>query len=51
MESSPEGLEILKQRPRINSRTVDLERLKTLPEGTLGKIYSNFLEKNVCIFE
>ncbi|KAF2899370.1 hypothetical protein ILUMI_06813 [Ignelater luminosus] len=46
MESSPEGLEILKQRPRINSMTVNLEKLKTYPEGTLGKIYSNFLERN-----
>jgi len=38
MQSSPEGSEILKQRPRINSNTVDLEKLKTYPEGTLGKV-------------
>lgn len=33
--------------PRINSRTVNLEKLKSLPEGTVGKTYLNFLEKNV----
>ncbi|KAF5296559.1 hypothetical protein FQA39_LY12477 [Lamprigera yunnana] len=46
MESSPEGMQILKNRPRINSKTVDLEKLKTYPEGTLGKVYSNFLDNN-----
>lgn len=46
MESSPEGVRILSERPRINSRAVDLDRLKTYPEGTLGKTYSNFLVNN-----
>ncbi|KAI4471312.1 ubiquinone biosynthesis protein [Holotrichia oblita] len=46
MENSPEGSEILKKRPRINSKTVDLEKLKTYPEGTLGKIYTDFLKIN-----
>lgn len=50
MESSEEGLRILRDRPRINSRTVDLERLKNYPDGTLGKIYSDFLEENVNKF-
>lgn len=48
MQKSPEGNEILKLRPRINSKTVDLEKLKGYPEGTIGKTYSNFLVKNVC---
>lgn len=47
MERSPEGSEILRKRPRINSNTVDLVKLKKYPEGTLGKIYVDFLEKNV----
>lgn len=47
MQNSEEGREILKLRPRINSNTVDLKKLKQFPEGTLGKAYSNFLETNV----
>lgn len=47
MEQSEEGLRILRDRPRITSRTVDLQKLKTYPEGTLGKAYSTFLEVNV----
>lgn len=46
MLDSTEGYEILKTRPRINTKTIDLEYLKKLPEGTLGKIYSEFLVKN-----
>lgn len=49
MEDSEEGREILKLQPRINSNTVDLEKLKSYPEGTLGKAYSNFLEINVSL--
>ncbi|CAF0727324.1 unnamed protein product [Didymodactylos carnosus] len=41
----PEGEQILRDRPIINSSTVDLEQLKMLPAGTLGKEYSNFLSK------
>jgi ubiquinone biosynthesis protein COQ4 len=47
MESSDEGSEILRLRPRINTKTVDLDKLKTLPEDTLGGTYVKFLEKNV----
>lgn len=47
MSKSEEGRAILKEKPRINSSTIDLEKLKSLPEGTLGKAYSNFLEKYV----
>lgn len=46
MQESLEGQEILKEKPRINSKTVDLSRLQSLPQGTVGKIYSDFLEKN-----
>ena len=47
MRSTEEGNQILTEKPRINSKTIDLEYLKTLPEGTIGKTYSNFLEVNV----
>ncbi|EFA00400.2 Ubiquinone biosynthesis protein COQ4 homolog, mitochondrial-like Protein [Tribolium castaneum] len=46
MESSPEGAEILKSRPRINSKTVDLNKLRTFPEGTLGRVYVKWLDDN-----
>ncbi|KRT86546.1 hypothetical protein AMK59_1219, partial [Oryctes borbonicus] len=46
MENSTEGSEILRKRPRINSNTVNLEKLKAYPEGTLGKIYTDFLKIN-----
>lgn len=46
MVNSKEGLEILKERPRINSTTVDLDGLRQLPEGTLGWCYIKFLDDN-----
>ncbi|XP_022907883.2 ubiquinone biosynthesis protein COQ4 homolog, mitochondrial [Onthophagus taurus] len=46
MEKSTEGSEILRNRPRINSKTVDLDKLKGYPEGTLGRVYVDFLKKN-----
>jgi len=36
-----------RQRPRINSSTVDFAKLKDLPENTLGYAYFKFLECNV----
>lgn len=50
MENSQEGSEILRLRPRINSKTVDLEMLKKLPEDTLGRTYLKFLDDNVSNF-
>ena len=47
MLSSEEGRLILVQRPRINSSTLNLEQLRGLPQGTLGKTYSDFLDINV----
>lgn len=46
MQKTSEGQRILKEKPRINSSTVNLSWLKSLPEGTLGRTYSNFLEVN-----
>lgn len=49
MEESEEGQEILKDLPRINSRTVDLDYLHKLPNNTVGSTYYKFLETNVSI--
>lgn len=49
MMESDEGRKILEEKPRISSGSIDLEKLKTLPDGTLGKAYSNFLEHYVSI--
>lgn len=51
MQESDEGSKILREKPRINSKTVDLEKLRTYPEGTLGIVYSNFLVTNVCFYK
>ncbi|GFG33235.1 hypothetical protein Cfor_05541 [Coptotermes formosanus] len=46
MQSDSEGQEILRTRPRINSHTVDLEKLRQMPDGTLGRTYIQFLDSN-----
>ncbi|XP_075222197.1 coenzyme Q4 isoform X2 [Lycorma delicatula] len=46
MMTNQEGRKILQNKPRINSRTVDLSKLAKLSENTLGKTYHNFLVKN-----
>lgn len=46
MLESEEGSKIINEQPRINTKTINMEYLASLPEGTLGKLYSNFLEKN-----
>ena len=45
MLESPEGRRILKERPRINSTTVDMAELAKLPEGTFGRAYVTWLER------
>jgi ubiquinone biosynthesis protein COQ4 len=42
-EASAEGLELLRTRPAIDVAHVDLDALATLPEGTLGRTYVEFL--------
>jgi len=46
MMITPEGTEILQLQPQINSSTVDIEKLKDMPENTLGFAYSKFLDYN-----
>lgn len=46
MNSSEEGRQILKDRPRLRSDKLDYERLKTLPKNTFGYHYSRFYSDN-----
>ncbi|KAI1796885.1 ubiquinone biosynthesis protein COQ4 mitochondrial [Ganoderma leucocontextum] len=45
MLESAEGRRILKDRPRVNSETVDMNTLALLPEGTFGNAYVTWLER------
>lgn len=45
MLENPEGRQILKDRPRINSTTVDMNALSKLPENTFGRTYVTWLER------
>ena len=45
MLESPEGRQILKERPRVNSTTVDMNELARCPEGTFGRSYVTWLER------
>ncbi|KAG8814255.1 Ubiquinone biosynthesis protein [Serendipita sp. 399] len=45
MLESPEGRRILRERPRINTDTVDMSKLAALPEGTFGRTYVSWLER------
>ncbi|KAK7466109.1 Ubiquinone biosynthesis protein [Stygiomarasmius scandens] len=45
MLQSSEGRRILRDRPRINSRTLDMQSLANLPEGTFGRTYTSWLER------
>ncbi|XP_060073523.1 ubiquinone biosynthesis protein COQ4 homolog, mitochondrial-like [Ylistrum balloti] len=46
MEEDPVGRLILEEQPVINTDTVSIEYLGSLPKGTLGKEYWKFLSKN-----
>lgn len=48
MCNHPEGKQILIDRPRIHSSTIDLESLNRLPSNTFGYTYYHFLKENVC---
>ncbi|EJD45979.1 ubiquinone biosynthesis protein COQ4, mitochondrial [Auricularia subglabra TFB-10046 SS5] len=42
---SAEGRRVLRDRPRVNSDTVDMAALATLPENTFGSAYVRWLER------
>lgn len=45
MLESEEGRRILKERPRINTSTIDMTALARLPENTFGHTYVTWLER------
>ncbi|CAL1276512.1 unnamed protein product [Larinioides sclopetarius] len=46
MLQDPEGSSILRDKPRINSDTLDYQFLESLPQGSLGHAYMDFLKDN-----
>ncbi|KAG6909233.1 Ubiquinone biosynthesis protein [Tephrocybe rancida] len=45
MLDTTEGRSILKDRPRVNSSTIDMNELAQYPEGTFGRAYVTWLER------
>jgi ubiquinone biosynthesis protein COQ4 len=45
MLSNPTGRRILRDRPRITSKTMSMEYLRTLPEHTVGRSYAAWLDR------
>lgn len=43
MLESESGLQILKEKPRLTTQTIDMDALKKLPEGTFGRAYTDWL--------
>ncbi|XP_061289668.1 ubiquinone biosynthesis protein COQ4 homolog, mitochondrial isoform X3 [Bos javanicus] len=48
MKRDPEGAQILQERPRISLSTLDMGKLRSLPEGSFGRAYLHFLDVNVA---
>ncbi|EDK43351.1 ubiquinone biosynthesis protein COQ4, mitochondrial precursor [Lodderomyces elongisporus NRRL YB-4239] len=45
MLSDPTGRQILRERPRITSTSLDLDYLRSLPDNTIGKSYITWLDR------
>ena len=45
MLESREGRKILKDKPRVNSKTIDMNELAQYPRGTFGQAYVTWLER------
>lgn len=45
MLSDSVGRQILRERPRITSTSLDLDKLRQLPDNTIGKTYVNWLDR------
>jgi ubiquinone biosynthesis protein COQ4 len=44
MLQEPSGRKILKERPRITSTSIDIPWLRSLPKGTFGSAYVDWLD-------
>jgi ubiquinone biosynthesis protein COQ4 len=45
MLEDSEGRRIMKDRPRVNTETLNMEQLAQYPEGTFGRAYVTWLER------
>ena len=45
LKGGEEGRQILRDRPRLTTETINLEELRALPEGSFGRAYVAWLEK------
>ena len=45
MLANPTGRRILRDRPRITSKTLSMEYLRTLPENAVGRAYADWLDR------
>lgn len=45
MLSSPTGRRILRERPRITSQTLSMEKLRLFPSGSVGHAYASWLDR------
>jgi ubiquinone biosynthesis protein COQ4 len=45
MLSDPTGRRILRERPRISSKTLSMEYLRSLPPNTVGRTYAEWLDR------
>ncbi len=45
MLSDPTGRRILRDRPRLSSKTLSVDYLRSLPEKTVGRAYADWLER------
>jgi len=45
MVASPEGRRVLRERPSVNTETVNMDTLRALPEGSFGRAYVTWLER------
>nr|XP_002741484.2 PREDICTED: ubiquinone biosynthesis protein COQ4 homolog, mitochondrial-like [Saccoglossus kowalevskii] len=46
MMADPVGRQILSEKPRINTRTIDMDYLRSLPEGLFGRDYADYMDKH-----
>ncbi|KAK9459993.1 ubiquinone biosynthesis protein Coq4 [Lipomyces oligophaga] len=44
MLSDPTGRRILREKPRITSKSLDIDSLRAYPENTVGKVYTEWLD-------
>lgn len=44
MLASPEGRQLLLERPEINTKTVDMDRLRAMEERSFGRAYTQWME-------